>query len=256
VTVSDSASPATQFLTSDLGGKEVWHITAPSNMSMKAIKPFIIRAAMRGEPILNSEGKEYCLKEGLSANTCTLIPNDITGAYVPGTVAVSRTFHLQEMINPPTKDKRSEDNQPEQMYFEFQPHDGYPVRKKRKQPEGLRVRYKPFGTSYASQEQPDAGRPDISLPNEMSLPGADHRAGRKKKSRENWRSSRTAPDPDVMELDPPQTPSATHQGSPKSREPSKVTFSGKNVAEASSVMQEKIKKKRRKKNKPHGAEST
>jgi hypothetical protein len=225
-------------------------------MSMKSIKPFTIRAAMRGEPILDSEGKEYCLKEGLSANTCMLIPNDITGAYVPGTVTVSRTFHLQEMINLPTKDKGSEANQPKQIYFEFQPHDRYPVRKKRKQPEGLRVRYKPFGTSYASQEQPDAGRPNISLPNEISLPRADHRAGRKKKSRENWKSSTTAPDPDVMELDPSRTPSAMHQGSPKSREPSKVTLSGKRVAEASSVMQEKIKKKNRRKSKPHEAEST
>jgi hypothetical protein len=254
-TVSDSASPATQFLTNDLGGKEVWHIIAPANVSMESIRPFAIRTAMRGEPILNSEGKGYCFKDGPSANKCTLIPNDTEDAYVPCKAAVSRTFHLQEIMNPPTKDIGSEANRSKQMYFEFQPHDDYPVRRKRKQPEGLHMRYKPFGTAYASREQSEAGKPNIFIPDEIPSPRADHQKGRKKKSREKWRSSAAEADPDVMELDPSQTLSVVNQGSPTSKEPSRMTSSGKKVVEARSAIHEKTKKKS-KKNKHREAEST
>jgi hypothetical protein len=252
-TVEDSGAPHAHFLTNDLEGKEVWHIIAPANLSMELIKPFAIRAAMRGEPILNSEGKAYCLEDGLSSDKCMLTPNDTADAYVPGQAAVSRTFRLQEIINAPTKDKGSKAKQPKQMYFAFQPHDEYPLRKKRKQPEELRMRYKPFGTTYASPEQSEAGRPNIIVPDEIPSPQADHRAGRQKKSHENERSSTAEVDPGVMELDPSQIPSVTHKGSPKSRESSKMIFSGKNIVEASSAMQQKTKK-RSKKNKHHEAE--
>lgn len=255
-TVSDFASPAIQFLTNDLGEKEVWHVIAPANLSMESIRPFAIRAAMRGEPILNSEGKGYCLKDGPSANKCTLIPNVTEDAYVPCKTAVSRTFYLQEITSPPTKDIGSEANRSKQMFFEFQPHDDYPVRRKRKQPEGLRMRYKPFGTTYASQEQSEAGKPNIFIPDEIPSPRADHREGRKKKSREKWRSSAAEADPDVMELDPSQTLSVVHQGSPTSKESSRMTSSRKKVVEARSAMHEKTAKKKSKKNKHREAEST
>jgi hypothetical protein len=254
-TASDSASRAAQFLTNDLAGKEVWHITAPANVSIESIKPFAIRSAMRGEPILNSEGKWYCLKDGPSTNKCTIIPNNTGDTYLPGEATISRTFHLREIINPSARDKASEADASKHMYFEFQPHDELPVRPKRKQPEGLHMRYKPFGTTHASPEEPNAERPNIYIPDQIPSPTADRHKRRKQKSQESRGLPAPEADLDAMEVDPSQTPSRTQIASLQSEKLLKNTPSKKLVTEASSARQEKTKKKG-KKNKDQETAST
>lgn len=242
-TASNSASSSTQFLTNDLVGKEIWYITAPANVSMESIKPFAIRAAMRGEPILNSEGKWYCLKDGPSTNKYILTPNDTDDAYVPGRATISRTFHLREIVNPPAKEKGSEAITSKQMYFEFQSGDELPVRPKRRQPEGLRMRYKPFGTTDALPKKSDAERSNIYIPDQIPLPTADHHTKRKQKPHQSRRSLVPKADSDSMEVDPSQTSSGAQIEPPQSKKSSKNTPSKKVVAETSSARQEKTKKK-------------
>jgi hypothetical protein len=223
---------------------------------IESIRPFAIQAAMRGEPILKSEGKSYCLKDGPSTNKCTLTPNDTEDTYVPGKATISRTFHLRQITNPPAKNKESEVHKSTKMYFEFQPHDEMPVRPKRKQPEGLRMRYKPLGNTNASPEDSDAERSEIYIPDQIPTPPADdHHERRKKKSHQTPGSQGADADSDAMEMHPPRTPSGTQVLSPQSNKPFKNTPLKQVVREEGSAGQEKTKKKS-KKNKDRGAAST
>jgi hypothetical protein len=243
---SDSASPAAQFLSNDLGGKQIWHITAPPNVSMESIKPFAIRSAMKGEPIMHLQSKWYCLNEGPSTNKCALTPNDTEDAYVLGKATVSRTFHLREIITSRAKDKRSEVSQSKQIHFEFQPHDTVPARPKRKQPEGLRMRYKPFGTTDESAKETIAERSEIYLPHQIPSPSADNPGRKKQKSLQHEESPAAEADSDAIEVDPKQTPSSTQIVSPKSKKSLKTTPSKQVVTEEGSMRQDKAKTKSKK----------
>jgi hypothetical protein len=222
---------------------------------MESIKPFAIRSAMKGEPIMNLQGKRYCLKDGPSTNKYALTLNDTEGAYVPSKTTVSRTFHIREIINSPAKDKRSEASQSKQIHFEFQPDDEIPARPKRKQPEGLLMRYKPFGTINELPKETIAERSEIYIPDQIPSPSADNHRKRKQKPLQNKESPAAEADSDAMEVDPSQTPSATKIVSPKSNRSLKSTPSKQVVAGEGSRMQEKAKK-RIKKNKNREAAST
>jgi hypothetical protein len=242
VVAPDSASEATRFLTANLTGKEVWHIVAPANVSINSIRPFSIQAAMRGEPILTSEGKWYCLKDESSTKKCILTPNDTEDAYVPGKAAISRTFHLREMVNPPATGKASGADQAVKMYFEFQPHDEMPTKPKRKQPEGLRMRYQPFGTIGTSPEESGAERSQIYIPDQIPTLPADHHERRKPKSQQTRRPRAAEAEADAMEVDLSETPSKKAV-SPQSTKPLKKAPSKQLTTGDGWARQDKTKKR-------------
>lgn len=43
----------------NLEGKQVWHITAPADLSLKALKDLAMEQAMRGEAVISYKGSDY-----------------------------------------------------------------------------------------------------------------------------------------------------------------------------------------------------
>jgi hypothetical protein len=43
----------------NLQGKQVWHITAPADLSLKAVKELAMDQAMRGEAVIKHKGSDY-----------------------------------------------------------------------------------------------------------------------------------------------------------------------------------------------------
>ena len=242
---TESASQASQFLNGELSGKQVWHITAPAGVSLESIKSFGIYAARKGETVLKSDGKSYRFAEEPTANKCLLTPNDREDEYLQGKVVISRTYHLREIINPPAKSRETETKRSKPVYFEFQPGDELPVRTKREQPKGLRMRYKPFGTKEASPEGSDAEHSRIYIPDEVPAPTEDsHERGKKKLPRR--RKSPVAEDTDAVEAEPSQIPPNSKTTSPQSNKHPHSSPMKDVAAEKGSAGQEKSKKRSKK----------
>jgi hypothetical protein len=43
----------------NLAGKQVWHITAPADLSLKALKEIAMEQALRGESVVSYKGSHY-----------------------------------------------------------------------------------------------------------------------------------------------------------------------------------------------------
>jgi len=252
--VADSSSDVFNPLTNDLTGKQIWHISAPADVSLESLKAFTIQAALNEKPILNSDGKSYCFTEGPSTAKFLLTPNETQDGYVPSKAAISRAFHLREMVNPPVKSRGTEANRSTPIYFEFQPDDKLPQRTKRMQPEGLRMRYKPFGTIHPSPGEFDAERSEFYIPDQIVTPSAEHHKKRKKAYKGHVSPS-AQQDSDPMEVEPSQARSELQTVSPASIRPSQHNPSKEAVTEKGLERQEE-KKKRKKKHKDREASST
>jgi hypothetical protein len=252
--VAESSSDVFNLLTNDLTGKQIWHISAPADVSLESLKAFSIQAALNEKPVLNSDGKSYCFTKGPSTAKFLLTPNETQDEYVPSKTAISRTFHLREMVNPPVKGRGAEANRSTPIYFEFQLDDKLPQRTKRIQPEGLRMRYKPFGTIHPSPGEFDAGRSEIYIPDQIVTPLAE-RHKKRKKAYDGHVSPAAQQDSDPMEVGPSQARSESQKVSPESIRPSQHSPSKQAVTEKGLERQGE-KKKRRKKHKDREASST
>ena len=122
------------------------------------------------------------------------------------------------------------------------------------QPEGLRMRYKPFGAIHPEEEEFDAGRSEIYVPDQIVTPPAE-RHKKRKKAYKGRVSPAAQQDSDPMEVKPSQARSESQIVSPESIRPSQHSPSKQVVTEKGSERQEE-KKKRRKKHKDREASST
>jgi hypothetical protein len=122
------------------------------------------------------------------------------------------------------------------------------------QPEGLRMRYKPFGTIYPSSGEFDAGRSEIYIPDQIVTPPAE-RHKKRKKAYESRASPAAQQDSDPMEVELSQARSESRIVSPEIR-PSQHSPSKQALTEKGSERLEEKKKKRKKKHKDREASST
>jgi hypothetical protein len=249
--VAESSSDVFDLLTNDLTGKQIWHISAPADVSLESLKTFPIRAALNGEPILNSNGTSYCFTKGPSTAKFLLTPDQTQDGYVPSEMAISRTFHLREMVNQSGKSKGTEANASTPIYFEFQPDDELPQKTKRMQPEGLRMRYKPFGTIHPSPGKFDAERSELYIPDQIVKPLAE----RHKKWKKGHFSPAAQRDSGLMEVEPSQARPESQIASPESIRPSQHNPSKQAVTEKGSERSEGKKEKMKKHHKGREASS-
>jgi len=122
------------------------------------------------------------------------------------------------------------------------------------QPEGLRMRYKPFGTIHPSPGEFDAERSEFYIPDQIVTPSAEHHKKRKKAYKGHVSPS-AQQDSDPMEVEPSQARSELQTVSPASIRPSQHNPSKEAVTEKGLERQEE-KKKRKKKHKDREASST
>ena len=125
---------------SSIRGKQLWHITIPASVPTNSIKDVSTQSLTTGAPILSHEGSDYGLISeplGETFKSALLLPSQGSNQYEFTNLEVSKTLHLQQLIRIPiiANERSTLTNGDAKKYIK-------PVRQ---QPEGLRMRYRPFG---------------------------------------------------------------------------------------------------------------
>ncbi|KAF8423824.1 DNA-directed RNA polymerase I subunit RPA34.5-domain-containing protein [Tirmania nivea] len=127
------------FLPNNLQGKQLFLITTPSHIPLSAFsnQRFPLSSLTTGDPFLTHASHRYGLRsdeEGLSSSTglnlLTPLPSTNDGRYGVSSVAITKSLHLTIAPPAPLAALTSKAMQPKAV---------------RAQPEGLQMRYHPFG---------------------------------------------------------------------------------------------------------------
>lgn len=159
---SPPSSSASSIL-SNLRGKQVIHITAPSYLPLSKVKEISVSKIMKGEPLLAYEGKNYGIpieafneddKEGKSL----LVYDEETRTY-RNTVGRVPSYNVQELVSVPAADKAAVEALRDT------------VKPPRPQPKNLKMRFRPVGSlpgppeTLGSDSESDV-EPSFKIPGE------------------------------------------------------------------------------------------
>ena len=139
-----------------LHGKQIWYITAPASVPLSLIKDVSIRNVTARASILSYRTAEYGLIEepdGEKGEKLLLIPSPENNGYRPLGTHMEKTFHLQQLVEPPASAQK---NRVVANGAITAPKTH--VKMVRQQPEGLRIRYHPFGEEPSSEDTDEAPR--------------------------------------------------------------------------------------------------
>lgn len=152
---------------SNLQSKQIWHITAPDLVPISLVKETSTQNIGNGAPILEYHGAKYGLvpesEVEQASRRALLLPSTETNDYRSSKTRVIKTLHLQQLVslpnhalNPAIHPNRSASASD---LFKKMP---------RQQPEGLRMRYRPFGAPDDSDLEPThetmPKAPDFRIP--------------------------------------------------------------------------------------------
>ena len=176
-------SSARPFQNTQLGGQQVWHITAPFNVPLSSLTELTLSSISSRDHVLTHKGIPYILSEDETVNadsTALLMPSK--DGYSKAQAGVSRTLHLQQKIDLPNISNL----QASQATGSNAAGDiaQASVSTVRPQPKGLRMRYKPpgFGTgrpgrigsgSESGDDGGDEGRPSFQFPKTLGQHGVE-----------------------------------------------------------------------------------
>ncbi|KAK6364521.1 hypothetical protein LTS17_012144 [Exophiala oligosperma] len=184
LSASDYTSEVTGLL-DNLDGKQVWHISVPDFVSIESVKSFDMQAVMRGESILSKDGVSYNLHSMPSAHgyETLLMPHGTKSTYKRAAI-IERNFQLREMgdhaIDTSNQKSKASTNG-ETATKDQAPETGKP-KAIRQQPQGLKMRYFPYGSSATRQESADE---DVEMTNTFQVPDEIPEPTPKKKSKKS-----------------------------------------------------------------------
>lgn len=141
-----------------LDGKQIWHITTPASVPIASIKKISTQTINKGTSILSYKGEEYGLVSTgaeQAISRALFIPSAETNDYRPSDTKIAKTLHLQQIVSLPSHalDSTHSRNSTATVL------DSY-GKAPRPQPQGLKMRYHPFGASDGSESE----RPTQSAP--------------------------------------------------------------------------------------------
>ncbi|KAL2039416.1 hypothetical protein N7G274_007688 [Stereocaulon virgatum] len=152
IAIHPSSKAAALFSPTNLEGKEIWHIMAPASVPISAIKEVPTQSVQSRTSIMFYKGADYCLvpETGAEApsNRALLLPSTQTNDYRISASKITKTLHLQQLMNLPIQTISSAKS-PSQAG----PAPELLRQAPRQQPEGLRMRYHPFGVSDDSDSE-------------------------------------------------------------------------------------------------------
>ena len=169
---------------SNLQGKQIWHITAPESIPISLVKKVPIQNIGNGASVLEHHGAKYGLVPESDVEQCSsralLLPSTQNNNYRLSKTNIIKTLHLQQLVSLPS-------HAPEPAVHPNHSASASDSYKKtpHPQPEGLRMRYHPFGASDDS----DLGSTPEPMPKapEFRIPAAvkENSPGRKRKRLES-----------------------------------------------------------------------
>ena len=168
---SISLHPASRLLEilapTNLQGKQIWHITVPESVPISLVKEVPTQNIGNGAPIVEHHGAKYGLvpesEVEQSSSRALLLPSTQTSTYQSSKTNIIKTLHLQQIVSLPN-------HVPEPaVHPNRSPSAPDSYRKTpRQQPEGLRMRYRPFGASddsgLESTPEPMPKAPEFRIP--------------------------------------------------------------------------------------------
>ena len=176
IVVHQSSQAIDMFSPTNLAGKEIWHITAPSQVPISSIKEVSQQSILSRSSVLSYKGSNYGLIPNSSTNEALLLPSVEDNDYKSHNAAIVQTLHLQQIVSLPyhalSPAKSSNQSAPTPQAYKRAP---------RKQPEGLKMRYHPFGVVEMSDN--DLSPEDIPKAPHFRVPGAVEATPTKKRKR-------------------------------------------------------------------------
>ncbi|KAL8758532.1 MAG: hypothetical protein Q9184_003899 [Pyrenodesmia sp. 2 TL-2023] len=149
-TVTSSSEIQDLFSRVNLEGKQIWHITCLASVPIDLIKEIPIQKVASGGPILSYKDSEYGLVTEADVDgieRVLLIPSSSENSYKPASAKISKTLHLQQIVKLPSRPDRAAESV-NGVTKTTQTH----VKTIRQQPEGLTMRYRPFGDESLSED--------------------------------------------------------------------------------------------------------
>lgn len=183
-TLSDILAP------SNLQGKQIWHITAPDSVPISLVREVSMQNIGNHVSILEYHGAKYGLVPELGGEQASsrtlLLPSTQTNDYQPAKNKIIKTLHLQQLISLPSHalEPISHRNRSASSMESY-------TKTPRQQPEGLKMRYRPFGVSddsdLDSTSEPMPRAPEFRIP--ASVEESSHGKKRKRPKSDNDDSS-------------------------------------------------------------------
>lgn len=153
-------------LSGDLTDKQVWHIAAPASIPLSLIKTFNPEAVRNGSPILAYEERQFGFSSGSKDDKYLFLPGNAGGIYKRLKTSISKSYHLREIPDHSQMTRPDDSENPEAT--EFFAKTAPSPRSPPKQPEMLKMRYKPFGTEDSPTAFSDSD--EIPAKEERSTP--------------------------------------------------------------------------------------
>ncbi|OOQ86538.1 hypothetical protein PEBR_21171 [Penicillium brasilianum] len=159
-------SSSTSSVLSNLRGKQVFHITAPSFLPLSKVKEITMSKVLKGEPILAYDGKSYgipadSINDNDPEGKTLLVYDESTETYCNKSDHI-QSFHVQELIGLPEKAAKSAAATIEKLR-DF-------VKPPRPQPKGMKMRFRPVGSLPSEPEtlgvssESESEEPQIKAP--------------------------------------------------------------------------------------------
>lgn len=176
IAVHPSSQVMDIFSPTNLAGKEIWHIAAPSSVPISTIKQLYQQKILSRSSILSYRGSNYGLIPDSSINEALLLPSAEDNEYKSHNAATIHSFHLQQIMSLPyhaiSSAESSNQSAPTPQAYKRTP---------RMQPEGLKMRYHPFGVVDISDN--DHSLEDVPKVPQFRVPAAVQGTPPKKRKR-------------------------------------------------------------------------
>ena len=165
ISVHPSSQAMDMFSPTNLAGKEIWHISAPSSVPISSVKELSQQSILSRSSIMTYKGSNYGLIPGSSTDGALLLPSAEDNDYKSHNAATIKSFHLQQIVSLPhhvlSPGKSLNQTAPTSQAYKRTP---------REQPKGLKMRYHPFGVVDTSDD--DLSSTDVSKVPQFRVPGA------------------------------------------------------------------------------------
>ncbi|KAH8692993.1 DNA-directed RNA polymerase I subunit RPA34.5-domain-containing protein [Talaromyces proteolyticus] len=167
---------------SNLEGKQIFHIAAPSFLPLSKIREITLEKALHGEPVLTHQGVDYGIpadaqqKQGTQA---LMVYDEKTDAYVRKDIKKIQSYTFQELVRLPGQDA---------LHVQA-PQDTQ--RPARPQPKHLKMRFHPVGSgnipaeTVGSSSESEADEPAFRVPSGQHKRKAEGVEGSEKKKTKN-----------------------------------------------------------------------
>ena len=174
-TVSSSSPSQIEdiFAPSNIKGKQLWHIAAPSSIPLALVKEISSQDILSGSTVLSHEGAEYGFITTDESTTriqkTLLIPSTSSNRYHPSKVTIAKTLQLQQQVKLPNRimnTQASVNDVKDVLQLTSKPLN--------QQPEGLKMRYHAFGLPGSGASDSESGSDKPALNKRLPAPRFIH----------------------------------------------------------------------------------